>query len=274
MSKPAIVIVPGSWHRPQHYHLLTSSLSSSGYETTAVATPSLDSHPPHASWDQDAAAVRAVITQYLDAGRDVVAVGHSFGGVVVSEAVKGLGKKGREERGLEGGVVRLVYVCAMALPEGESHVTQMKPVTDEEEEVMRRKDEMNKKVQGIRIEEVRLFLWAKKVDGSMTLNKDIIGEVFYNGCDEKDIAEAIELLGSYPSGPLAVPVTYTAYREIPSTYLICENDQALHVAFQNRMVAQGEGAFDVERCQEGHSPFMSNPKLVAECVRRAAGERV
>jgi hypothetical protein len=36
------------------------------------------------------------------------------------------------------------------------------------------------------------------------------------------------------------------------------------------MIAQAEGAFDVEECEEGHSPFMSNPGFIVECLRRAA----
>lgn len=107
----------------------------------------------------------------------------------------------------------------------------------------------------------------------MVLNKDTIGAVFYDRCDPKDAAEAIEMLGSHPAGPLGVPVTYTAYREIPSTYIICENDQALPLFAQERMIAQGDGVFDVERCQEGHSPFLSNRRFIVDCIRRAAGEK-
>jgi pimeloyl-ACP methyl ester carboxylesterase len=109
-------------------------------------------------------------------------------------------------------------------------------------------------------------------DGAMLLDKDVIRDVFYNRCDPKDIDEAADLLGSFPSGPLTVPVTYTAYREIPSTYIVCENDKALPLSYQERMIAQGDGTFHVERCQEGHAPFLSNPSFVVDCIRRAAGE--
>lgn len=76
------------------------------------------------------------------------------------------------------------------------------------------------------------------------------------------------MLGSFPPGPLSVPVTYTAYLEIPSTYIVCENDKALPPSVQERMIAQGKGAFRVERCQEGHSPFLSNPDYIVECIKR------
>jgi hypothetical protein len=107
----------------------------------------------------------------------------------------------------------------------------------------------------------------------MKLPTENIHLVFYNRCDPKDIERAVQLLGTFPSGPLSVPVTYTAYREIPSTYIVCKNDLALRLPFQRRMVAQGEGCFDVEECDEGHSPYMSNPGFIVDCVRRAAGEK-
>jgi hypothetical protein len=154
MSKPVIVIVPGAWHRPRHYHHLNEGLEPLGYEAIGVTMPSVDSHPPHPSWDQDAAAVREVITKQLDAGRDVVVVAHSFGGVAMSEAVKGLGKKAREEQGLKGGVVRLVYMTAMAMPAGQNYVGQLAPKTPEEEAEAQKKEELNKQVEGIKYTEV------------------------------------------------------------------------------------------------------------------------
>lgn len=108
----------------------------------------------------------------------------------------------------------------------------------------------------------------------MKLPKENMHFIFYNRCDPKDIERAVGLLGTFPLGPLSVPVTYTAYREIPSTYIVCKNDFALRLPFQRRMIAQGEGCFDVEECDEGHSPFMSNPRFIVDCVRRAAGEKV
>ncbi|KAF7591450.1 hypothetical protein BBP40_001553 [Aspergillus hancockii] len=263
-TPPTIVIVPGAWHCPKHYKHLIDGLAKSDYEAIGVTLPSVNSSPPHTTWEQDAQAVRQVILAQLDRGSDVIAIAHSFGGISMSEAVKGLGKDAREKQGLKGGVVRLIYMCAMALPEGQTHVGQIKPQTPEEEELERQRQELQVKYGGMRF----------TPDGAILLDADAVRDVFYNRCDPADIDEATSLLGSFPSGPLTVPVTYTAYRAIPSTYIVCENDRALPVSYQERMIAQGEGAFHVERCQEGHSPFLSNPGFVVECIRRAAGESV
>ncbi|KOS48688.1 hypothetical protein ACN38_g319 [Penicillium nordicum] len=49
-------------------------------------------------------------------------------------------------------------------------------------------------------------------DGAISLPKDRVHLVFYNRCDQKDIDRAVGLLGTFPVGPLTVPVTYTAYQ--------------------------------------------------------------
>lgn len=115
MTKPAIVIVPGAWHKPQHYQYVIDGLQNLGYEAEGVDLPSIDSNPPHSTWQQDADEVRRVIMRHLDIGRDVIAVAHSFGGVSMSEAVKNLGKENRKKQGLESSVLHLVYMCAFYL---------------------------------------------------------------------------------------------------------------------------------------------------------------
>ncbi|KAJ5822559.1 hypothetical protein N7447_004899 [Penicillium robsamsonii] len=254
MSNPSIVIVPGAWHRPAHFEGLIDELAKINYDAEAVTMPSVDSSPPLATWDQDAQAVREMIMSKLDAGKDVVVLAHSFGGIAMSEGAKGLGKKERGAQGLKGGIIKLVYMCAMALPEGQSHIGHLVPQTPEEEEVERQGKELELKCGGLEVTS----------DGAMLLPKDHIHLIFYNRCDQKDIDRAVGLLGTFPMGPLAVPVTYTAYREIPSTYIVCKNDMALREPFQRRMIAQGEGCFEVEECEEGHSPFMSNPGFIVD----------
>lgn len=154
MTKPAIVVVPGAWHKPQHYHYVIDGLKKLGYEAEGVTLPSVDSNPPHSTWEKDAEEVRRVILNYLDAGQDVITVAHSFGGIAMAEAVKGLGKSDREKQALRSSVRHLVYMCAMALPKGESYASQMVPATPEEEELEKRRNELQEKLGGIQIQPV------------------------------------------------------------------------------------------------------------------------
>lgn len=75
---------------------LTTKWTESNYEAsqaTAVPLPSVDSSPPLANWDQNAEAVRQVIPENLNLGKEVSPLAHPFGGGAMSEAVKGLGTK-------------------------------------------------------------------------------------------------------------------------------------------------------------------------------------
>lgn len=154
MPNPAIIIIPGAWHTPRHYARLITHLSNHNYSATAVALPSVNSSPPLPTWEEDAHAVRHAITERLDLGQDVIAVAHSFGGVAMSEAVKGLGKEERQKQGYATGVLRLVYMCAMALPKGQTHVGQMRPVTPEEEEREKKQKEYAEKNGGMQFTDV------------------------------------------------------------------------------------------------------------------------
>jgi len=55
-----------------------------------------------------------------------------------------------------------------------------------------------------------------------------------------------------------------AWHFIPSTYLICENDQAAPPAFQEMFAASAKA--QVERCNSGHSPHLSQPQMLVQKI--------
>lgn len=65
--------------------------------------------------EEDAKAIRGILTALLDAGKDIIFFMHSYGGIPGSAPVRGLGNKI-----YAAGVVRLVYVASHALHVGES----------------------------------------------------------------------------------------------------------------------------------------------------------
>ena len=64
-------------------------------------------------------------------------------------------------------------------------------------------------------------------------------------------------------------IRHTAWREIPSVYLVCEGDRVVPPALQ-RMFAAAAGS-EVVSCGAGHMPMLSVPGTVVGCVRRGAG---
>jgi hypothetical protein len=74
-DRPAIIFVPGAFHRAKVYDQVISHLTPSGYDhLEAIDLPSVGQVVGR---DRDIEAVRAAIVEQIDAGRDVLLVGNS-----------------------------------------------------------------------------------------------------------------------------------------------------------------------------------------------------
>jgi pimeloyl-ACP methyl ester carboxylesterase len=112
MSRPVFICVPGASHSHLIYERVKLALSYHGYTTIPLALPSIGGNPPTYDFSEDVQAIRSMVTQVVDSGTDVILVMHSYGGVPGGEALRGLGKREREQVGLRGGVVRLVFIMS------------------------------------------------------------------------------------------------------------------------------------------------------------------
>lgn len=119
-EQPTVFFVPGAWHFPAGFDAVRELLKPLGYPTEAVALPSIGAEPPTKTLADDTAHTRAAIEKLADAGKQVVVVTHSYGGVVGSCAVEDLGFASRKAAGKQGGVINFVYLSAFALPKGVS----------------------------------------------------------------------------------------------------------------------------------------------------------
>lgn len=124
-AQPVFVLAPGAWHTPDCYQNVQDRLHAQGWETRAVAYPSVGAEPPTKGAFDDAAAVRAEVQALVDQGRQVIVVGHSYGGLVISEASKDLGYKQRQAEGKAGGIILLVYLTAFVVPKGLSLIKML-----------------------------------------------------------------------------------------------------------------------------------------------------
>ena len=63
------------------------------------------------------------------------------------------------------------------------------------------------------------------------------------------------------------PLTQAAWRSVPSTHVVCEDDHALPL-FAQEAVSQRAGS--ALRMPAGHSPFLSHPAELAGTLRGIA----
>ena len=119
--KPTVIFVHGAWHSPAHFQAVRDLFEADGFPTKCPTQPSSGGAPTVTLYD-DAHCVRSVTEKSVKSeGRDVISAMHSYGGMVGTQATnESFGKASREGQGLQGGVIRLLYICAFLLPLGDS----------------------------------------------------------------------------------------------------------------------------------------------------------
>jgi pimeloyl-ACP methyl ester carboxylesterase len=120
MSKTTFVFSLGAWMHPTVFDAVRTRLEALGFPSECPAHPSIGAEPPSKTLEDDVSSLCSVLTALADEGRDIAVVGHSYGGVVASNAVEGLVKPVRTANGKRGGVVSVVYLAAFALDKGQS----------------------------------------------------------------------------------------------------------------------------------------------------------
>ena len=139
---------------------------------------------------------RAVRQVLDDTPGDKIVVGHSYG-VVVTEAAAGAD-----------GVRHLVYLTAFMLDEGESlaDITGRTPPA-----------------------------WQVPAPDGKTMTVSGAQEVFYNTCAPQVAEAAAARLRPHTIASFVEPVRSVAWRDVPSTYVTCDRDNAIPVPPQEAM---------------------------------------
>lgn len=100
-------------------------------------------------------------------------------------------------------------------------------------------------------------------------------DICYNDLSDADAEHWTSLIKHHSYGAFFSKTTYPAWKHIPATYLLCEDDHAIPIEQQEKMVKLvGQGNWTTERCKCSHSPFLSEPEFTSQVIRRAAGEQV
>lgn len=216
-SRP-VVLVHGAWHGAWAWGPLVPHLEAAGLTVTAVALPSTGGDGDLAA---DAEVVRGALAA-LDG--PAILVGHSYGGIVISEAAT------------PETVSHLVYVCAFMLPTGTSLL-----------------DALNHEVPD----------WITVDQEAGVSRPQTPEEIFYADVPQDLIDAAVPRLTTQTLSSFATPQTRAAWQQIPSTYVICDQDRAIPPAAQKAM---SQAATNVVTIGTSHSPFLSQPDKVTEIL--------
>ncbi|KAL4731855.1 hypothetical protein ACLX1H_000850 [Fusarium chlamydosporum] len=114
-----VVIIPGSFAPPSLYKPLAQSLARDGIQSNIVDLPSVgrrEGKEP-ATMTEDAEEIVSVVERLLDEDKEVILLAHSYGGVPATQSLDKLSRKNRQARGKEGGVLKIIYLAGVALPD-------------------------------------------------------------------------------------------------------------------------------------------------------------
>ena len=113
--------------------------------------------------------------------------------------------------------------------------------------------------------------------GTVLFGKDAALHAMFHDIPTSEGEHWASLLEPHSVGAMWSEQTYAAFRDIPSTYVVCEHDRVVPVEQQEGMIRNAKevepSAFDVvERLECGHEPVLSRIGEMVGVVERAVGK--
>ena len=219
-----VVLVHGGFVDGSGWSGVYKLLKKDGYRVSVVQNPTT-------SLAVDVAETKLILAEQ---DRPVILVGHSYGGVVITEA------------GNDPKVVGLVYVAAFAPSEGESVDALIKNPPP-----------------GAPVPPI-----LAPRDGRLFLDRDKFHAAFAGDLDPAEAAFMADSQVPWGVDALRGTITKAAWRTRPSWYLVTTEDRMIPPPAQ-RIMAKRAGATMIEE-KGSHSIYVSQPRAVATLVDRAA----
>lgn len=226
-----VVFVHGAFADGSSFSRVIPILQSKGLKTIAVQNPMT-------SLDEDVAFTRRAIA---NASGQVILVGHSWGGMVITEA------------GNVPKVEALVYISAFAPNEGQ-HVRDILHDAHEVKNIPNVKGFANPLVDE---------------EGFIRLSENAILTYFAEDLSDADGRLIASTQGRIHKDALGQRVQAAAWRNKPSYFIVSSKDQMIAPGLL-RLMASNINATTVELVSS-HVPMLSQPKQVANLILFAAG---
>lgn len=232
---PIVVLVHGAFAESSSWYPVIGSLNARDVETVAVANPLR-------SVSGDAAYVRDVVAGL---GRPVLLVGHSYGGIVITEAAS-----------QNPAVVGLVYVAAFAPDHGESAL------------------QLSTTFPGSTLGETLTSSPLTTGGNEFTIRPDVFHQQF-----AADLPASTAELMAHTQRPVTeaalsqgLPTETPAWQSLPSWFVIGDHDRNIPAAALRHQAARAGARSVTQLHGASHAVSMSRPAAVVDAILEALGE--
>jgi pimeloyl-ACP methyl ester carboxylesterase len=228
------VLVHGAWHGAWCWQKLTPLLEEAGHRVLTVDLPGHGDNPAAVSemtLEQNAQRIRETIEEVDE---PVILVGHSMGGMSVTQAAELVPEK----------ISTLVYLTAFLPNDGQS---------------------LPQLAAGDPDELVQKNMIVDEATGTALVADHALRDAFYGECSDEDFALATSLLVPESLAAMGAPVAISEERagSVPRVYVECLRDRAITIRKQREMhSARGVGR--VLQIDTDHSPMLSTPRELAD----------
>jgi pimeloyl-ACP methyl ester carboxylesterase len=219
-----VVLVHGGFVDGSGWEDVYRILKKDGYKVSIVQNPT-------SSLAADVAATKRVLAQEKG---PVVLVGHSYGGVVITEA------------GNDPKVAGLVYIAAFAPDKGESVAALIKDPPP-----------------GAPVPPI-----LPPQDGYLSLDREKFAASFAGDLPKEKAQFMADSQVPWGVGALAGTISEPAWKTKPSWYLVATDDRMIPPAAQ-RAMSKRAGSTIIES-RGSHALYLSQPEAVASVIRKAA----
>jgi pimeloyl-ACP methyl ester carboxylesterase len=202
--------------------VMTLDLPSHGGDKTPIEQASLEGY-------------KQAVIDAIGSRNDIILVGHSFGGMVISAVAEAIPEK----------ISKLVYVAAYLPRDGESLLALSQ-------------EDKNSKVG---------MYWNQTSQTAASIKAEGIAEVFCADCRPAVQQTLVRKHRPEALAPLGTPVTLSAerYGKIPRYYIQTLQDNAVSNQLQKLMLSRTSVVASVE-INSSHSPFLSQTKAFVDAL--------
>lgn len=233
------VLVHGAFSGAWCWERVVHQLEELGHKVVAVNLPSHGNDgiaPSTVTLEQYVEYLRYIVSKERG---EVILVGHSLGGIVISQTAESIPSK----------ITKLVYVAALLPQSGQSFM------------------ELNERNQ----KALPLPITVSEDQGHFKLDINNIRENFYGETQEEDYLFAKEKHCDQPLAPFITPVSLTQknYGSISRVYIETLKDKSLSHEFQREMITHMP-CDEVHSLDSDHSPFFSKTEELVQLLHSLA----